>query len=507
MVKKPGEPLMNFKRYFPNSVLIIMAACLLSVATDLAAGPLKVYSAEPKTGVQGQPPGLVTINGVGFATAESVRFLVSGTSDTGGVAATLEGIGGDGNTLVAKVVIPDNATVAYYDIEVQLSGGRKGKGTSKFSVQAKPNQEETVHCMNEFFPDELMKPDTNVKCDCEFTAPGENWPHYGMLRDCYTSATLQLKTYPIVNPSSSTPDGTEMATLTAVLGKNESPFQGTSVISNTTDRRGVRFLNIRFAADVARGCDQELKSAISFVLDEDTDNPETNSGLNVADVTIDTEGNGPLCTAIEIRRFTVVDAVGNLDGAHGYVDNVTIAEGSYEQFGIHYDGMQPSGSLTKQVFGNYIGAPACDHAPDTAAIQIGNVILTDPFDQSSQNPVVAESNIIRMENSGCANSGPVGVGIRVVGEPENSDRLPIKAAWRQTTVDVVKNVISGATVGVEVDSNVLNVKFSGNTLIGDPNDDFDIGICTEALNTSTKGKPNVWSGYGDDDKILYTPCL
>jgi len=50
------------------------------------------------------------------------------------------------------------------------------------------------------------------------------------------------------------------------------------------------------------------------------------------------------------------------------------------------------------------------------------------------------------------------------------------------------------------------VKFSGNTLIGDPNDNYDIGICTETSNISTKGKPNVWSGYGNEDKIYYGSC-
>lgn len=497
---------MNSKRYFANSVLIIMAAGLLLATTELTAGPLKVYSADPDTGVQGQEPELVTVKGVGFTKANSVRFLVSSTSETGGVEATLVEVVDD-ETLLANVVIPDDATVALYDIEVQLLGGRKGKGTTKFSVQAKPNQEETVSCMEVFFPGEVPG-ETNIKCDCEFPKPGENWPHYGMLRDCYTSATLKLQTYGIVNPSSPTPDGTEMATLTAVLGEGGSPFQGTSVISNTTDKAGVRFLNIRFDPAVARGCDQELQSAISFVLDEYTDNPPTNSALNVADVTIDTEGNGPLCTAIEIRRVTAVDDVGNLDGAQGYVDNVTIAEGSYEKFGINYEGMQPSNSLTKQVFGNYIGAPDCDPEPDTAAIQISNVILTDPFDPSSQNPVVAESNIIRMENSGCANSGPVGVGIRVVGEPDDS-RIPYGAELPQTTVEVVKNVISGAMVGVEVDSNVLDVKFSGNTLIGDDvSRNGDIGICSDAKKTSTKGKPNRWSGYDiqADELVEGTPA-
>ncbi len=145
---------MSFQRYFPKIVLIIMAAGLLSATTELAAGPLKVYSADPNTGVQGQEPELVTVKGVGFTKANSVRFLVSNTSETGGVDATLVEVVDD-ETLVANVVIPDDATVALYDIEVQLLGGRKGKGTTKFSVQAKPNQEETVSCMQVFFPKEL----------------------------------------------------------------------------------------------------------------------------------------------------------------------------------------------------------------------------------------------------------------------------------------------------------------------------------------------------------------
>jgi nitrous oxidase accessory protein NosD len=108
-----------------------------------------------------------------------------------------------------------------------------------------------------------------------------------------------------------------------------------------------------------------------------------------------------------------------------------------------------------------------------------------------------------MENSQCAGE-PVGVGIRVVGEPEDSGRIPEGGVWRQSTAEVVKNVISGAINGVDVNSDVLDVKFSGNTLIGNPG---DTGICSEAENTSTKGKPNVWSGYFAEDEIRYVDCL
>jgi len=126
---------MSIHRSFSALFLITMTVCLLTVATDLAAGPLKVKSANPNSGVQGETH-TVTIKGVGFTDAKKVRFLVTKSSDTGNVAVTLLSIDDD-ETLTTEVVIPDGATIADYDIEVQLQSGRKGKGTTLFKVLAK----------------------------------------------------------------------------------------------------------------------------------------------------------------------------------------------------------------------------------------------------------------------------------------------------------------------------------------------------------------------------------
>ena len=368
--------------------------------------------------------------------------------------------------------------------------------------------------MKAFFPVELEQNPDNTICDCNFTGD----LNFMMQEDCTTSETLKLAGHGIWGGG----EGSPFLTLTAVNSSVDNTFHGSSVISNTTDRdHNVRYLNIRFDPLVDRGCDAELKSAISFVLNDDTDDPFMNSFLAVTDVTIDTNDydpedpevivySDPLCTAIELLRFTAVetDPIGNFDGPQVFVVDVTIAEGSYEKFGINHEGMQPGSSLNKHVVGNYIGAPDCferDEAP--AAIQFGRILLTDPFDPSSQDPGVVESNIIRMENSRCPGV-PVGVGIRVVGEPWSQERTP--EVFPQTTVKVVKNVISGALVGVEVDENVVHVNFSGNTLIGDDSDPDDIGICSEALTTDTKGKPNRWSGYDEsepDKNIVYVGCF
>jgi len=122
---------MNIHRPFSVLILITLTAGLLTVATDLTAGPLKVKSADPNSGVQGNTV-TVTIEGVGFSNANKVRFLVNkSNSDTGGLVVESEDFYDD-TTIIAIVRLPEDATVADYDIEVQLSSGRKGKGTTLF---------------------------------------------------------------------------------------------------------------------------------------------------------------------------------------------------------------------------------------------------------------------------------------------------------------------------------------------------------------------------------------
>lgn len=127
---------MNFHRYFSTLLVTVTTVGLLSATLELVAGSLKVTSATPDSGIQGETLEPVTIKGTGFLKANKVRFLVSGTNDTGGVGVTIPEVIDD-ETLLVNVTISGEATVAYYDIEVQLSSGRKGKGTTLFNVQSK----------------------------------------------------------------------------------------------------------------------------------------------------------------------------------------------------------------------------------------------------------------------------------------------------------------------------------------------------------------------------------
>jgi hypothetical protein len=382
--------------------------------------------------------------------------------------------------------------VADFDIEVQMSGGRGGKGTTLFSVQAKPKQN-IVNC-DEFAP--------NRTCDCRFDKDAD-LGIFNLLGDCQTSETLVLTNARIVGFAGNAV--AEWPILTAV-NDTDGHFNGSAVITNTADAAGARYLNIRFDHGVSRGCDlvnDDIQTAISFVLDENTtDNPEKASGLQVWDLTIDTHDGAdddPLCTAIELIRepgFTTKPAAegnGNKEG-QVFVTNVAILDGSYERIGIRYEGMQPLGSINPPLVDhNVIGAQACGPEADTArAIQFGRVQLSDASDPSSQIAGVVESNTIRMATD-CP-EGPGGVGILVVGEP---------AVPQITTAEVVNNDVSGAFVGVLVDDNVADIHFSGNTLTGGPATG-DIGICSNAESTTTKGKPNKITGF--DDKIIKGGC-
>ena len=123
----------------------ILARLAMSVVALvlLAFGPIgtawaqvQVTSAEPASTVQGTISLDVTVNGNGFDSSAAVRFLVTGTNDTGGITVKNVSVRGS-KKLVATIEVADTAVVNKFDIEVALSGGRKGKGTTLFTVIAK----------------------------------------------------------------------------------------------------------------------------------------------------------------------------------------------------------------------------------------------------------------------------------------------------------------------------------------------------------------------------------
>ena len=129
-----------------NSLIKITIAILVCLTgsfvwTDNASGGkptrVKVEAVTPDYALQGEERN-VRIRGSGFGHGSTVRFLVSGTNDDSQVEITgvvlFDEVTGE---LVAPIQVIDTATVDLYDVEIQTSSGRRGKGTDLFRVELK----------------------------------------------------------------------------------------------------------------------------------------------------------------------------------------------------------------------------------------------------------------------------------------------------------------------------------------------------------------------------------
>jgi len=128
----------SFKPYVLSGIALIALAL---VPFGLATAQVTVTAAEPAAAPQGTLSLDVTVSGNGFDSTAAVSFFVSGTADPGGIAVKKVAVRGS-KKLVATIDIAAAAVVDKFDIEVRLSNGRKGKGTTLFTVQAKsPNND------------------------------------------------------------------------------------------------------------------------------------------------------------------------------------------------------------------------------------------------------------------------------------------------------------------------------------------------------------------------------
>ena len=487
---------MNTQRQPSSLFLIMVTVAMMAAITNLTAGPLKVNSAEPNVGIQSETLE-VTIKGQGFSQAKGVRFLVTGTSDTGRVNVTFVDAPDD-ETILTSVVIADDATVADYDIEVQLSSGRKGKGTSKFSVQAQsPGNMQFETCNQVFFPDDETGPCKSVDGgECELLLG--NPPNIKrMMTDCTTTKTLVLPDEVLLTSASAQESVSDRKTLKAINWEG-----GAAVITNAGHRAQLGNINIEIDTAAADGCDGALLSAVSFVLHNKTaGNPYPNkateppydpadqstydrmaSTFHVDGVYVNSLG-GPLCNAVELIRDPSYTAAYpepqylNINDWKVRVTGGRIEPGTYVDTAVSLQGIKQQQDINPPtVSGNAIFAPGCVTG-DPAAFGIvhGPLIARDnavPYSEA-----LLENNTIIMSNSDCDT-----VGIVLLGGTDT-----------KTTGDINSNYIDGATYGVVIDGNVHSVNLKGNTLTGDIGVSA-VGICS-AIPFSEKGKPNQVNGF------------
>jgi hypothetical protein len=537
-----------------NRLIGILILLLGLVASHVALAEVtSIVSADPQFAEQGTVGTPITIKGTGFdKTVKEVRFLVhcrpegSCIDDPGGITVTGFKLNQPTEPdtepeIVATINVSDTAKIGDFDIAMTTrTRGRGGKGTTFKSgnlfkvTPLRPNQT-LVLC------DEILK-DPHGSCTCKFSWDG-NENIYGLLESCVTSETLRLKSM-IRTAGSIQANGTERLSITAVLcgsqllhpqtcrdsenldGVPLGTFSGSSVIENWFHRARIRFLDIRFGVDAfgdapSRGCDalnDDIQSAVSFVLRADgniaTDTPDPTSALpeeepderyrhswfDVDNIGIYSEDD-PLCYGVEIRRTpeyteeytnnsdTWVQEFPARDARVG-LSNIEISEGSYIKAGILMKGIMPmSSNNPPYIIGNTIEAAGCEN--DVVENYVAKAIhfwgLTP--DPDNQIEGVVESNAIDMTNTCITPDYAYTAGVQVDGDEGGT----------QTTVKVNKNEISGAYVGVDVDGNVVDVNFSGNTLTGDgERESGDTGILSDAQCTRTKGKPNNIVGYDFD---------
>jgi hypothetical protein len=116
----------------PALSLVVMAFCPLGAAY----AQVKVTAATPSSTVQGTVSLDVIVSGSGFDSTSTTQFFVTGTTNPGGITVRTTTFR-NSKEVVATIDVADLAVIASFDIQVTLSSGRKGKGTTLFAVQAK----------------------------------------------------------------------------------------------------------------------------------------------------------------------------------------------------------------------------------------------------------------------------------------------------------------------------------------------------------------------------------
>jgi hypothetical protein len=123
--------------------LALLSLLVMALAPAGAAfAQIKVTAATPASAVQGTVSLDVVVSGSGFDNSAKVQYFVSGTTNPGGITVK-KVVFRNSQELVTTIDVADTADLASFDIQVTLSSGRKGKGTTLFSVKAKPNNPPT----------------------------------------------------------------------------------------------------------------------------------------------------------------------------------------------------------------------------------------------------------------------------------------------------------------------------------------------------------------------------
>jgi hypothetical protein len=121
----------------PATILVLLALGFiflnLSGGISAAQAQVQVTSADPPAAAQGTVNLNVKVTGKGFKKGANAKWLVTGTTDPGGVTVNSTTFVSS-TELTANVTVADTAVIANFDIAVTNADGRGGKGTELYAV-------------------------------------------------------------------------------------------------------------------------------------------------------------------------------------------------------------------------------------------------------------------------------------------------------------------------------------------------------------------------------------
>jgi hypothetical protein len=112
----------------------------------VAFAQVKVTAATPASAYQGSSLDVI-VSGSGFDRTAKVQYFVSGTTNPGGIEVRSVRFTSS-RELVTTIDVADTALLAYFDIQVTLDSGRKGKGTTLFSVRSRTTGTDSYYSEN-----------------------------------------------------------------------------------------------------------------------------------------------------------------------------------------------------------------------------------------------------------------------------------------------------------------------------------------------------------------------
>ena len=119
-----------------RTYLFLILLGITCMATTQAQ-EVQVNSANPTSAEQGTLDLDVEISGRGFDNSAVVEFFPTGTSVPGGINVKKVKVRGS-KKIIATIDVDSEAVVDDFDIEISLSSGRRGRGSTLFSVKKKP---------------------------------------------------------------------------------------------------------------------------------------------------------------------------------------------------------------------------------------------------------------------------------------------------------------------------------------------------------------------------------